>query len=100
MQPEKLRRDLDKLMLFLLFKARHVDVGEKESLQITHLAQERSKHGQGGEMSSAVHLHLLDTVQVHHIQDLHNILTGIEMNFSFLQHRCMETFLCSTHHMR
>ena len=75
-QPEELRGNLDKVLLFLLPRCRQVDVGEKESLHITHLAQERSKHGQGGQMPGAIHLYLLNTVQLHHTQDLHNIFHG------------------------
>ena len=72
-KPQELRGNLDKVILLLLREGRQVDGGETESLQITHLSQERSKCGQGGQMPNAIHLHLLDTVQLHHAQDLHNI---------------------------
>ena len=73
-QPQKLRGNLHNVVLFLLLEGRHVDGEENESLQITHLTQERSKHGQGGQIPGATHLHLLDTVQLHHAQDLHHIV--------------------------
>ena len=73
-QPQKLRGNLHNVVLFLLLEGRHVDGEENESLQITHLTQERSKHGQGGQIPGATHLHLLDTVQLHHAQDLHDIV--------------------------
>ena len=73
-QLEKLRGKLDNLLLLLLLlKSRHVTAGEKESLHVAHLTQERSKLGQGGQMPNPIHLHLLDAVQLHHIQDLHDI---------------------------
>ena len=83
-QPEELRGNLDNVLLFLLVKCRDVDVGEKESPHVTHLAQERSKHGQGGQMPGGVHLHLLDTVQLHPAQDRHNIFHGHFNNFQLL----------------
>ena len=74
-QPEDLRGNLD-MTLFLLLEGRQVDVGEKESLHITHLTEERSKHSQSGQMPNSIHFHFLDTVQPHHTQDLHNIFHG------------------------
>lgn len=68
-----------------------------EVAQPQELAQERGKHGQGGQMPAAIHIHLLDTVQLHHIQDLSDIFHGIAKIFSFLQHKGMEAFLCSTY---
>ena len=73
---EELRGKLDNVLLFLLFKGRQVDMGEKESLHITHLAQERSKHGQGRQMPGAINLHFLDTVQLHPTQDFLNVFHG------------------------
>ena len=73
-QPQKLRGNLHNVVLFLLLEGRHVDGEENESLQITHLTHERSKCGQGGQIPGATHVHLLDTVQLHHAQDLHNIV--------------------------
>ena len=73
-QPQELRGNLHNVVLFLLLEGRHVDGEENESLQITHLTQERSKHGQGGQIPGATHLHLLDTVQLHHAQDRHDIV--------------------------
>ena len=73
-EPQELRGDLIKVILLLLCEGRQVDGGETESLQITHLFQERGKCGQGGQMPNPIHLHLLDTVQLHHAQDLHNIV--------------------------
>ena len=61
-KPQELRGNLDKVILLLLREGRQVDGGETESLQITHLSQERSKCGQGGQMPNAIHLHLLETV--------------------------------------
>ena len=75
-QPQELRSNFDNVLFLLLLGIRHVDVGDEESLQIGHLAQERSKHGQGGQMPGAIHIYLLDTVQLHHAQDLHNIIHG------------------------
>ena len=75
-KPQELRGNLDKVILLLLREGRQVDGGETESLQITHLSQERSKCGQGGQMPGAIHIYLLDTVQLHHAQDLHNIIHG------------------------
>ena len=73
-QLEELQSNLDNVMTFLLlFKCRQVDVGQMESLYITHLAQERSKHGQSRQMPNATHFHFLNTVQLHYTQDLHNI---------------------------
>ena len=73
-QPQKLRGNLHNVVLFLLLEGRHVDGEENKSLQITHLTQERSKPGQGGQIPGATHLHLLDTVQLHYAQDLHHIV--------------------------
>ena len=73
-QPQKLRGNLHNVVLFLLLEGRHLDGEENESLQITHLTQERSQCGQGGQIPGATHLHLLDTVQLHHAQVLHNIV--------------------------
>ena len=77
-QLEKLRGKLDNLLflLLLLLKGRHVNAGEMQSLHVVHLTQERSKLGQGGQMPNPIHLQLLDTVQLHHIQDLHDIFHG------------------------
>ena len=74
-QPQELRGHLHwEIILLLLLKGRHVDGEETDSLQITYLTQERSKRGQGGQIPGATHLHLLDTVQLHHAQDLHDIV--------------------------
>ena len=77
-QLEKLRGKLDNLLflLLLLLKGRHVNAGEMQSLHVVHLTQERSKLGQGGQMPNPIHLQLLDAVQLHHIQDLHDIFHG------------------------
>ena len=72
-QPQELGGNLHNVILLVLPKGRHMDREENESLKITHVAQERSKSGQGGQMPGAIHLHLLDTVQLHQAQDLHNI---------------------------
>ena len=72
-QPQELGGNLHNVILLVLPKGRYMDREENESLQITHEAQERSKCGQGGQMPGAIHLHLLDTVQLHQAQDLHNI---------------------------
>ncbi len=73
-QPPELGGNLHHVIVLLLLEGRHVDVGETESLQVTHLTQQRSKRGQGGQIPGATHLHLLDTVQLHHAQDLHDIV--------------------------
>ena len=52
-----------------------VSVGETGSLHVARLTQERSKHGQDGQMPDPGHLHLLDTVQLH-IQDLRDTVQG------------------------
>ena len=75
-QPEELRSNLGNMLFFLIFEFRHVRVRETESLHIAHLAQERSKHSQAGQMPGAVYSHLLNTVQLHHTQDLHNTVSG------------------------
>ena len=75
-QPEELRENLDNMLLLMLLKCRHEDEGQKQFLHVGHLAQERSKHGQGGQLPGAIHLDLLDTVQLHLSQDLHNIFHG------------------------
>ena len=72
-QPQELGGNLHNVILLVLPKGRHVDREENESLKITHAAEERSKSGQGGQMPNPIHLHLLDTVQLHHIQDLRDI---------------------------
>ena len=72
-QPLELGGNVHHVIVLLLPEGRHMDVGETESLQVTHLTQERSKCGQGGQIPGAIHLHLLDTVQLHHAQDLHDI---------------------------
>ena len=53
-----------------------MNAGETGSLHIARLTQERSKGGQDGQMPDPGHLHLLDTVQLHHIQDLRDTLQG------------------------
>ena len=73
-QPQELGGNLHNVILLVLPEGRHVDREEKESSQITHVAQERSKCGQGGQTPGATHVHLLDTVQLHHAQDLHDIV--------------------------
>ena len=73
-QPPELGGDLHNVIVLLLLEGRHVDVGEMESLQVTHLTQERSECGQGGQTPGATHLHLLDTVQLHHAQDLQDLV--------------------------
>ena len=74
-QPQELGGNLHwEVILLLLLKGRHMDGEETDSLQITHLTQERGECGQGGQTPGATHLHLLDTVQLHHAQDLHNIV--------------------------
>jgi len=73
-QPPELGGDLHNVIVLLLLEGGHVDVGETESLQVTHLTQERSQCGQGGQTPGATHVHLLDTVQLHHAQDLHDIV--------------------------
>ena len=71
-QLKKLRSKLDNFLLLLLV-GRYVSAGEMESLHVAHLTQERSKFGQGGQMPNPIDLHLLDAVQLHHIQDFHDI---------------------------
>ena len=73
-QPLELGGNLYNMIVLLLLEGRYLDGEETESLQITHVAQERSKCGQGGQIPGATHLHLLDTVQLHHAQVLHNIV--------------------------
>ena len=75
-QPPELGGDLHNVIVLLLLEGGHVDVGETESLQVTHLTQERSECGQGGQTPGATHVHLLDTVQLHHIQDLRDTVQG------------------------
>ena len=75
-QPPELGGDLHNVIVLLLLEGGHVDVGETESLQVTHLTQERSECGQGGQTPGATHVHLLDTVQLHHIQDLRDTVWG------------------------
>ena len=41
-QPPELGGDLHNVIVLLLLEGGHVDVGETESLQVTHLTQERS----------------------------------------------------------
>ena len=53
-----------------------VSVGEMGSLHVARLTQERSKRGQDGQMPDPGCLRLLDTVQLHHIQDLHDTVQG------------------------
>ena len=53
-----------------------MNAGETGSLHIAHLTQKRSKRGQDGQMPDPGHLHLLDTVQLHHIQDLRDTVQG------------------------
>ena len=53
-----------------------MNAGETGFLHVARLTQERSKHGQDGQMPDPGHLHLLDTVQLHHIQDLHDTVQG------------------------
>ena len=71
-QPLELGGNLYNVIVLLLLEGRYLDGEETESLQITHVAQERSKCGQGGQIPGATHLHLLDAVQLHHAQDLHD----------------------------
>ena len=71
-QPQELGGNLHNVIVLLLPEGRYLNGEEAESLQIIHVAQERSKRGQGGQIPGATHLHLLDTIQLHHAQDLHN----------------------------
>ena len=75
-QPQELRCNFHNVLIDLLLGRWQVDVGDEESLHFVYLAQERSKHGQGGQIPGAIHMYLLDTVQLHHAQDLHNIFHG------------------------
>ena len=70
-----------------------MNVGEMASLHVARLTQERSKCGQDGQMPDPGDLHLLDTVQLPHIQDLRDTVQGHCRDFSFLQHRCVQAFL-------
>ena len=74
-QPQELRGNLDKVILLLLHEGSQVNGREAESLQIIHLSQERSKRGQHGQMPGPIPTHL-DTVQLHHAQDLHSAVHG------------------------
>ena len=49
-QPPELGDSMHHVIVVLPLEGRHVDVGETESLQVTHLTQERSKCGQGGQI--------------------------------------------------
>ena len=49
-QPLELGGNVHHVIVLLLPEGRHMDVGETESLQVTHLTQERSKCGQGGQI--------------------------------------------------
>ena len=73
-QPQELGGNLHNVIVLLLLEGRYLDGEEMESLLLTHVAQERSKCSQGGQIPCATHLHLLDTIQLHHAQDLHNIV--------------------------
>ena len=53
-----------------------MNAGETGFLHIARLTQERSKRGQDGQMPDPGHLHLLDAVQLHHIQDLRDTVQG------------------------
>ena len=53
-----------------------MNVGEMGSLHIARLTEERSKRGQDGQMPDPGDLHLLDTVQLPHIQDLCDTVQG------------------------
>ena len=99
-QPLELGGNLYNVIMLLLLEGRYLDGEEMESLQITHVAQERSKCGQGGQ----IQVQLTCTSWIQSSCTMLTIFTilsiGIEMIFSFLQHRWMEAFLCSTHLMR
>ena len=73
-QPQELRGNLDQVIRLLLREGRQVEGGETESLQVTHLTQERSECGQGGQTPGATHVHLLDSVQLQAAEDLHDIV--------------------------
>ena len=49
-QPLELGGNVHHVIVLLLLEGRHMDVGETESLQVTHLTQKRSKCGQGGQI--------------------------------------------------
>ena len=84
LQPEDLRGKLNKSLMVLFLSNRPMNRGEKESLNISHLAQERSKLGQGGQLLGETQFYLLYTVQLHHTENFLNIFLGPWNNFYLL----------------
>ena len=76
LQPEDLRGKLQKSLMVLFLNSRPMNEGEKESLNIALLAQERSKLGQSGQLLGEIQFHLLDTVQLYHTENFLNIFLG------------------------
>ena len=54
----------------------HVDVPEQQPAQVAHRAQVRHEPAQRGQLPGAVHLQVLDRVQLHHFQDPPDALHG------------------------
>ena len=84
LQPEDLRGKLKKSLMVLFLSNRPMNRGEKESLNISHLAQERSKLGQGGQLLGETQFYLLYTVQLHHTENFLNVFFGPWNNFYLL----------------
>ena len=72
LQPEGLKGKLQKSLMVLFLNSRPMNGGENEFLNIAHLAQERGKLGQGGQLLGEIQFHLLDTVQLHYSENFLN----------------------------
>ena len=53
-----------------------MDVLEQQPAQVAHLAQVQHKPAQCGQLPGAVHLQVLDRIQLHHLQDPPDALHG------------------------
>ena len=70
-QVRELGRELGDAVLLLFGSCvrQHVDAPEQQPGQVAHPAQVQHKPFQSGQIPGAMHLQVLDTVQLHHLQD-------------------------------
>ena len=77
-QVQELGRELGDAVLLLFGGCvrQHVDAPEQQPGQVAHLAQVQHKPAQSGPIPGAIHLQVLDSVQLYHLQDPPDALRG------------------------
>ena len=77
-QVQELGGELADLVLLMVGGGmwQNVDMRQHQVTQVTHLAQMWQEPAQHGQLPGAVHLHVLEGVQLHQLQDPHDALHG------------------------